>query len=42
MAFAVNRALTAQTKELGAPAQKVATEASEPIKSGVSKAFSKS
>ena len=34
-------ALTAQTKELSALAQKVATEASEPIKSGVSKAFSK-
>jgi len=34
-------ALTAQSKELGALAQKVATEASEPIKSGMNKAFSK-
>ncbi len=32
-------ALTAQTKELTALAQKVATETSEPIKSGVTKAF---
>jgi phasin len=31
--------LTAQTKELSALAQKVATETSEPIKSGVSKAM---
>jgi phasin len=34
-------ALTVQGKELGALAQKVATDASEPIKSGMSKAFSK-
>jgi phasin len=34
-------ALTAQTKELGALAQKVATETAEPIKSGMNKAFSK-
>jgi phasin len=34
-------ALTAQSKELGALAQKVATETAEPIKSGVNKAFSK-
>ena len=33
--------LTAQSKELGALAQKVATEAAEPIKSGMNKAFSK-
>jgi phasin len=33
--------LTEQSKELGALAQKVATEAAEPIKSGMSKAFSK-
>jgi len=33
--------LTEQSKELGALAQKVATEAAEPIKSGVTKAFSK-
>jgi phasin len=33
-------ALTQQSKELGALAQKVATETSEPIKSGMSKAFS--
>jgi phasin len=33
--------LTAQTKELGALAQKVATETAEPIKAGMSKAFSK-
>ena len=32
-------ALTAQTKELGALAQKVATDTVEPIKSSVSKAF---
>lgn len=32
-------ALTAQSKELTALAQKVATETSEPIKAGVSKAF---
>jgi phasin len=34
-------ALTAQGKELGALAQKVATETAEPIKSGMNKAFSK-
>ena len=34
-------ALTAQTKELGALAQKVATETAEPIKAGVNKAFTK-
>jgi phasin len=34
-------ALTVQGKELGALAQKVATDASEPLKSGMSKAFSK-
>ena len=34
-------ALTAQSKELGALAQKVATETVEPIKSGMNKAFSK-
>jgi len=34
-------ALTAQSKELGALAQKVATETAEPIKAGVSKAFTK-
>ena len=34
-------ALTAQSKELGALAQKVATETAEPIKNGVNKAFSK-
>jgi len=34
-------ALTAQTKELGALAQKVATDTAEPIKNGVNKAFSK-
>jgi phasin len=34
-------ALTEQSKELGALAQKVATETAEPIKSGMSKAFSK-
>ena len=34
-------ALTAQRKELGALAQKVATETAEPIKSGMNKAFSK-
>lgn len=33
--------LTAQSKELTALAQKVATESSEPIKTGVSKAFQK-
>jgi phasin len=33
--------MTAQTKELGALAQKVATETAEPIKSGMNKAFSK-
>jgi phasin len=33
--------LTAQSKELGALAQKVATETAEPIKSGMNKAFSK-
>jgi hypothetical protein len=33
--------LTAQGKELGALAQKVATETAEPIKSGMNKAFSK-
>ena len=33
--------LTEQSKELGALAQKVATESSEPIKSGLNKAFSK-
>ncbi|MBV1699418.1 MAG: phasin [Hyphomicrobiales bacterium] len=33
--------LTAQGKELGTLAQKVATEAAEPIKNGVNKAFSK-
>jgi phasin len=33
--------LTKQGKELGALAQKVATETAEPIKSGVNKAFSK-
>jgi len=34
-------ALTQQSKELGALAQKVATETAEPIKSGMTKAFSK-
>jgi len=34
-------ALTAQSKELSALAQKVATESAEPIKSGMNKAFSK-
>jgi len=34
-------ALTAQGKELGALAQKVATETAEPIKAGMNKAFSK-
>jgi len=34
-------ALTAQSKELSALAQKVATEAAEPIKTGVTKAFGK-
>jgi phasin len=34
-------ALTAQSKELSALAQKVATETAEPIKSGMNKAFSK-
>jgi phasin len=34
-------ALTQQSKDLGALAQKVATETAEPIKSGMSKAFSK-
>jgi phasin len=34
-------ALTVQSKELGALAQKVATETAEPIKSGMNKAFSK-
>ena len=34
-------ALTQQSKELNALAQKVATETAEPIKSGVNKAFSK-
>ena len=34
-------ALSAQTKELGALAQKVANETAEPIKSGMNKAFSK-
>jgi phasin len=33
--------LTEQSKELGALAQKVATESSEPIKSGLNKAFTK-
>jgi phasin len=33
--------LTVQGKELGALAQKVATDAAEPIKSGMNKAFSK-
>src|SRR5271155_5914532 len=33
--------LTAQGKELGALAQKVATESAEPIKSGMNKAFAK-
>jgi phasin len=33
--------LTEQSKELGALAQKVATEATEPIKSGMTKAFNK-
>ena len=33
--------LTAQSKELSALAQKVATETAEPIKSGMNKAFSK-
>ena len=33
--------LTEQTKELGALAQKVATETAEPIKSGMTKAFAK-
>jgi phasin len=32
-------ALSAQTKELSAIAQKIATEAAEPIKAGVSKSF---
>ena len=34
-------ALTPQSKELGALAQKVATETAEPIKSGMNKAFTK-
>jgi phasin len=34
-------ALTTQSKELGALAQKVATETAEPIKNGMNKAFSK-
>ncbi|MGC1776915.1 MAG: phasin [Xanthobacteraceae bacterium] len=34
-------AMTAQTKELGALAQKVATETAEPIKAGMNKAFTK-
>jgi phasin len=34
-------ALTVQGKELGALAQKVATDSAEPIKSGMNKAFSK-
>src|ERR1700675_3884451 len=34
-------ALTAQSKELSALAQKVATETAEPIKSGMNKAFNK-
>src|ERR1700685_4676886 len=34
-------ALTLQSKELGTLAQKVATEAAEPIKSGMNKAFAK-
>src|SRR5271170_5949318 len=34
-------ALTAQSKDLGTLAQKVATETAEPIKSGMNKAFSK-
>jgi phasin len=34
-------ALARQSKELGALAQKVATDAAEPIKNGVNKAFSK-
>ncbi len=34
-------ALTQQTKELNALAQKVATDTAEPIKSGMSKAFAK-
>jgi phasin len=34
-------ALTQQSKDLGALAQKVATETAEPIKSGMNKAFSK-
>ena len=34
-------ALTQQSKDLNALAQKVATETSEPIKSGMSRAFSK-
>ena len=33
--------LTAQSKDLGALAQKVATETAEPIKSGMNKAFTK-
>jgi len=33
--------LTAQSKELSALAQKVATESAEPIKSGINKAFNK-
>ena len=34
-------ALTAQSKELSALAQKVATETAEPIKTGMNKAFNK-
>jgi phasin len=34
-------AFTQQSKELGALAQKVATETAEPIKNGVNKAFNK-
>ena len=34
--------MTAQSKELGALAQKVAAETAEPIKSGMSKAFTRS
>jgi hypothetical protein len=33
--------LTAQSKELSALAQKVATETAEPMKAGMTKAFSK-
>jgi hypothetical protein len=34
-------AVSAQTKELSALAQKAATDAAEPIKTGVSKVFNK-